>query len=88
MRNRIHYPKNAYRISTEQSLLDEVADKTELLKLIRLEKSMTENSEPVSSELVTKASAALAEEVEKELLKPDPSKEKAKGILNQDKESE
>lgn len=88
MRNRIHYPKNAYRISTEQSLLDEIVDKTELLKLIRLDKTMTENTESVSSELVTKAAASLQEQIDKELLEPDPTPDKAKGILNKDKESE
>lgn len=45
---------------------------------------MSEN--PVNSELVTKATAALQKEVDEELKEKDPSKEKAVAILKGDKD--
>lgn len=43
------------------------------------------NAKEVDSETVAKASAKLQEQIEKELLKPDPAKEKAEGIIREAK---
>lgn len=46
---------------------------------------MTDNNKTVDSELTVKATANLQSEVNEELAKEDPSKEKAKGIIEEAK---